>query len=86
MSADLSLVPLAAKVLSIDREDDARRFLRDYVASLEADGESHDFAVEIARSTVAWCFAAGMTRERCAMWERVIHLGRPQPHAAAAGG
>jgi hypothetical protein len=74
---------LNAAILAIDREGDAHRFLREYVADLEAEGEPHDIAVEIARSTVAWCFAAGMTRERCAMWQRVIHLGHPRPQAAA---
>lgn len=69
-------------ILAIDREVDARRFLRGYVSVLEEEGEPHDMAVEIARSEVAWCFAAGMTPKRCAMWQRVIHLGHPERHVA----
>lgn len=88
MIAERSLTTINASILAIDREADARRFLREYISSLEADGEPHEIAVEVARSAVAWCFAAGMTRQRCAMWQRVIGLERADHalrDAAAAG-
>ena len=76
MIAERSLATINATILAIDREAEARCFLREHVSSLEADGEPHEIAVQIARSTVAWCFAAGMTREQCTMWQRVIGLAR----------
>ncbi|KAB2898884.1 MAG: hypothetical protein F9K40_10900 [Kofleriaceae bacterium] len=85
MTAEAPLSTINGRILSIADEEQARRFLHDYVAFLEGEGEPHDIAVEIARSEVAWCFAEGMTRQQRAMWERVIHLGRPQSLAAAVG-
>ena len=85
MTAGAPLSTINARILSIADEQQARRFLHDYVSFLEDEGEPHDIAVEIARSEVAWCFAEGMTREHRAMWERVIHLGRPHAAMAAVG-
>jgi hypothetical protein len=73
------------RIPSIADEQQARRFLHDYVAFLAGEGEPHDIVVEIARPEVVWCWAEGMTRQQRARCERVIHLGRPQPLAAAVG-
>jgi len=69
---------ITAAILAIPTEVDAHRFVRGYVAFLESSGEPRDLAIEIARSAVVWSFALGMSRQRCMMWQRVIHLDHPQ--------
>jgi hypothetical protein len=73
---------LMSAILSIDNDDDARRFFEGAVADIQWQidhglWQGHNDAITSAQSNIGWCYGEGMPPERVAMWRRVTGAVHP---------